>query len=102
MKPGFNIDQIAALGNLELSPADRTRFSKEFADILKFVSTLQGIRADDVLETAEVTDLENVFRRDGVVPFIHHRALVERAPHRRGDLIQAPGVFSAEGDADAE
>lgn len=102
MKSGQNIDQMAALGNLELSPADRTRFSKEFQDILKFVGALQTVSAEDASETAEVTDLENVFRRDDVVPFIHHRALVERAPYRRGDLIRAPGVFSAEGDADDE
>ncbi len=102
MKPKQSIDQIAVLGNLELSPADRTRFSKEFQDILKFVGALQAVRAEDVSATAEVTDLENIFRRDDVVPFVHRRALVEHAPHRRGDLIRAPGVFSAERHVDAE
>lgn len=95
------LQDIARLGNLEVRSDELERLSKEFDTIVEFVGTLQRVKAEDVSETAVVTELENVFREDSVEPSLHHRTLVEHAPHRRGGLIRAPGVFAEQDNDDA-
>lgn len=88
------IDRLAKLANLRLTEAERARLTEELPRILAFVDQLQRVSVESVPPTDQVTDLENIHREDTVEPFPHHRAIIEAAPHRRDDLIRAPGIFT--------
>jgi len=92
-KERIDIDRIAVLSNLQLSDKDRTSLEKDFASIVDFVGELQRVDTTETDVTNQVTDLENVFRADDVVPFLHHRAIVEGSGRRHESLFRVPGVF---------
>ncbi len=96
-KNRIDIDRIAALSNLELSETHRQSLEKDFDSIVEFVGELQRVDTAETAVTSQVTDLENVFRADDVVPFPHHRTIVEGSGRRHEDLFKVPGVFSDEG-----
>ena len=92
-KDTIDIERIAALSNLELSEASRASLGKDFSSIVEFVGALQKVDTTETGVTCQVTDLENVFRADDVVPFPHHRAIVEGSGRRAESLFKVPGVF---------
>lgn len=100
-KQSIDIDRIAALSNLELSGEGRASLERDCASIVEFVGKLQRVDTSETDVTNQVTDLENVFRADDVVPFPHHRAIVEGSGRRHENLFRVPGVFDEGAPHDA-
>jgi len=95
-KNNIDVDRFAALSNLELSEESFGPLKKDFAAIVDFVGELQRADISETEATNQVTDLENVFRADDVVPFPHHRAIIELSGRRHENLFRVPGVFDEE------
>ncbi len=58
------IEHIAELARLHLSEAEKNSFSQQLADILDYVGQLNEVDTKDVIETAQVSGLTNVWRDD--------------------------------------
>ncbi len=58
------VEHVAKLARLGLSSDEKKKFEKELSDILDFVEKLNEVKTDKVEPTAQVTGLENVFRKD--------------------------------------
>jgi len=100
MKSGPDVHRLAELAALALTKEEAARLEGEFAAIVAFIGELSEAKVDDLPTTNQVTDLENVYRRDDVVAFTHHRTLIESAPDSVDGLVRVPGVFSGDEDAD--
>lgn len=88
-----DIIALADLARIELSDAEIERFSKEFDDILEYVSEIKGLAGTSV-ELA-VGKLFNVFRED-VDPLpagAYTEALLEAAPVRDGRYLKVKKVL---------
>ena len=59
-----DIEQIARLARIELSPKEKELYSEQLSGILKFVEKLDQADTKGVEETSQVTGLENVYRDD--------------------------------------
>lgn len=94
-----DLEQLARMTNLSLTPEELEAFDGDFKNILAFIAQLQKADVSEVAVTNQVTDLENVYRPDEVDAYPHHRVLIEHAGHHADNLIQVPGVFSDGGDA---
>lgn len=59
---------IASLAQLKLKPAEVAKFSKQLSETLDYVEVLKELdqKTKDLSPTAQVTNLENVFREDEV------------------------------------
>lgn len=88
-----DVERITTLANIEIDEARVRSFEKDFKDIVDFIDVLQRVDTAETAATSYVTDLENVFRADDVVPFVHHRTILALSPHREGSLIRVPGIF---------
>ncbi len=60
------VQHIADLARLKLSPEEVEKFSHELTDILNWVEMLGEVDTDGVKETSQVTGLQNVLRADKV------------------------------------
>jgi len=88
-----DIIALADLARIELSEAEIERFSKEFDDILEYVSDIKGL-AGTSGEPA-VGKLFNVFRED-VDPLpadLYTEALLAAAPVRDGRYLKVKKVL---------
>ncbi len=62
------VEHIAKLARLTLSPAEAEKMTKELSSILQYVEQLNEVNTDSVTPTAQVTGLTNTLREDDVKP----------------------------------
>lgn len=58
------VEHVAKLAKLSLTPAEVKKFQKQLSEILVYVGQLQAVKTEKVEPTSQVTGLENVFRED--------------------------------------
>lgn len=86
------VEKIARLARLDLSPQEIDRYAKDLSAVLSYVSKLQEL-SDNVAITAQVTGLANVMRTDTALPCAHRAKLLEAAPSREGDGVKVKQVL---------
>ena len=94
-----DVQHIARLARIELTPAEEEKFEKELSSILEFVDKLNGVDTFAVRPMTGGTMLENVTREDGVrnnESRIMNQELVEAAPTKRNGYIEVKAVFERE------
>jgi aspartyl-tRNA(Asn)/glutamyl-tRNA(Gln) amidotransferase subunit C len=62
------VQHIAKLARLTLTPAEAEKMTKELSSILQYVEQLKEVNTDSVIPTAQVTGLTNTLREDQVKP----------------------------------
>ena len=60
----INVKHIAKLANLPLSEKEEKKFEKQLSEILSYVEKLNEVDVEKVMETSQITELENVTRED--------------------------------------
>lgn len=61
-----DIDHVAELAHLELSEAEKERFSEQLGSVLEYVDSLKEVDTTGVEPTAQVSGLVDVWRSDEV------------------------------------
>jgi aspartyl/glutamyl-tRNA(Asn/Gln) amidotransferase C subunit len=89
----IDVEALAKLARLEVSPEEIAKLKKEIPDVLAFVDTIQKI---SVPKTAGAKSLHNVMRADENPHEggIYTERLLEAAPSRDGDRIAVKQVIS--------
>lgn len=60
----IDIQKVAKLANLKLTPEEEKEFDGQLNDILSYIDQLNKIDTSEVDPTAQVTGLKNQFRKD--------------------------------------
>lgn len=90
------VAHIAKLARLKLTDEETEKMTKELGAILTYVEKLGEVDTTGVEPTAQVTGLENVFRKDEVGERLANPAdLVAAAPEREGEYIKVKNVFDS-------
>jgi aspartyl-tRNA(Asn)/glutamyl-tRNA(Gln) amidotransferase subunit C len=89
------IEHIARLSRIEISPREQEKFSKEISSVLNYMKILNEINTDEVEPTAQVTGLSNVLRVDEVHPSDEETIRIMKAnfPDNVADFLKVPAVF---------
>ena len=91
----INLDHVAKLAKLRLTPAEKETFSRQLPSIVEYVAKLQEVDTSTVDAKAYLTDATNVFRADEPTTAQSERdAAVAAFPKSAGDALQVPGVFN--------
>lgn len=87
---------IAKLARLRVEPEDLPRYAEDIGSVLSYVAKLQELDTGDVPELMHAAGQENVFRADVPQPAAPdtRRAIIAAFPHREGDLLEVPAVFT--------
>lgn len=83
------VERIAALAYLELTPDEKELFASQLADILSYAEQVQGIDTSGVPATAHVHADEPVERPDEPRPSLPLQDVLSNAP----DAVPDPGLF---------
>lgn len=94
-----DVQDIARLARIELTPDEEEKFEGELSAIFDFVAKLEGVDTSHVEPLAGGTELVNVMREDdGEVQSAHGKAreLPAAAPRQRKGYVEVEAVFERE------
>ncbi len=90
--PDFNIDHIAHLARLALTPEEKAKFSAQLGDILANIEQLKKVDVSGVEPTAHAFPVYNVWADDIAQPGLPVEVALKNAPAQRDNMIVVPQV----------
>ena len=90
-----DVEKVAKLARLEVSPAEKEAFAKQLSQILTHVETLKQYDTDGIEPTATVLGQVNVFRDDVIRPSLPVEKALANAPEREADGFSVPKIINA-------
>jgi len=87
------VQHVADLARLELSVEESRLMETQVADILDYISLLDGLDTSGVPPTSHVIDVANVMREDEVKPSLPVEKGLANAPERSGTSFKVPKII---------
>ena len=86
------VEHVAHLARLALSPEEQQRFTEQLNAILAYMDQLNEVPTDDVEPTSHVLDLVNVFRDDTARQLISVDDALQNAPESTHQYFVVPRI----------
>jgi aspartyl-tRNA(Asn)/glutamyl-tRNA(Gln) amidotransferase subunit C len=90
--PDLDLDQVARLARIALTPEEKARFSAQLGDVIAYIALLKEVDVSGVEPTAHAFPVANVWAEDVAQPGLPVEAALRNAPARRDNLIAVPKV----------
>lgn len=87
------VDAVALLARLELTPEETETFTGQMDAILAYVEKLNELDTDGIIPTSHAVPVENAFRDDAVRPSIGVENALANAPDRVEGFFRVPKVI---------
>ena len=84
------IEHIANLSMLNLSEDELNGYQKDMEQIVEFANTINEIDTSKVPETAFVSELYNVFRKDEIKESLDRELILSNSPNGKGETFSVP------------
>ncbi len=88
----LDIDHIANLARIALTPEEKARFSAQIGDVLAYIAQLREVNVAGVEPTAHAFPVANVWGEDVPGPALPVEAALRNAPEQREQMIVVPKV----------
>lgn len=88
-----DVRKVAHLARLELSEEEEARIAEDLGQMLDYVAALNKLDTDNVLPTAHVLPISNVFREDTVMPSLPQAEALANAPSSGHGHFRVPKVI---------
>lgn len=88
----LNIDHVATLARIALTPAEKERFAQQLGDVLHHIEQLSKVDVSGVEPTAHAFPVHNVWAEDVARPGLPVEAALRNAPAQRDHMIVVPKV----------
>lgn len=90
---GIDVEYVAHLARMQLSPDEARTFEVQLNHILDHVQTLSRLDVEGVEPTAHAVPVHNVFREDVVSASLDHEEAMKNAPQQRSGLFIVPRIL---------
>lgn len=90
------VEHIARLARLALSPAELERVGTQMGRILDYVEQLGQLNTEGVEPASHALPLANVAREDRVEHRLSHAEIFQNAPDAEGEFFRVPQILSEE------
>lgn len=90
--PHIDIDHLATLARLALTPEEKARFTAQLGDILGYVEQLKKANIDGVEPTAHATPIFNVLQADEPRAGLSVEDALRNALAQRDNMFVVPRV----------
>ncbi len=88
----LNIDHVATLARIALTPEEKQRFAAQLADVLGYIEELKQVDVSAVEPTAHAFPLYNVWADDVAREGLPVELALGNAPARRDNMVSVPTV----------
>lgn len=90
--PDLNIDRVAELARIALTPEEKATYAAQLGEVLKHVEQLKQVNVDGVEPTAHAFSIENVWADDVAQAGLSAEDALRNAPVQRQGMIAVPKV----------
>ena len=90
------VQKVAHLARLELTPEEEQQLTSQLSGILEYVEQLNELDTTDVPPTTRAIDVSNITREDQQIPYAETEALLEQSPAREDTFFRVPQIMSSE------
>lgn len=90
--PDLDIDQVAKLARLALTPEEKVKFARQLSDVLHHIEQLGKVDVSGVEPTAHAFPVVNVWADDVARPGLPVEVALSNAPAQRNHMIAVPKV----------
>jgi aspartyl-tRNA(Asn)/glutamyl-tRNA(Gln) amidotransferase subunit C len=88
----FNVQYVAHLARIQLSPDEEQKLGAQLGNIIGFVEQLKTLGVSHVEPTAHAVPTVNVTRADEVRPSLAHDDALRNAPAQANGLFIVPKI----------
>jgi aspartyl-tRNA(Asn)/glutamyl-tRNA(Gln) amidotransferase subunit C len=88
-----DVEKIAALARLELTPAEKDLYQDQLSSILEYAASLNQLDLDGIQPTASAVALQNVLRDDEVLASLSIEEVLFNAPRQAQNQFQIQTVL---------
>ena len=88
----IDIDYVANLARIALTPQEKEVFSRQLGDVLRYIEKLGEVDVSQVEPTAHASPVYNVWADDVPQPGLPVEAALRNAPAARDNMIVVPVV----------
>jgi aspartyl-tRNA(Asn)/glutamyl-tRNA(Gln) amidotransferase subunit C len=92
----IDVEHVARLARLQLSPEELARFKAQLGVILEHAERVSEVAAEDVPPTAHPLPRANVFREDVPEPSLTHETALANAPDAEDGRFKVPRIAEAD------
>jgi aspartyl-tRNA(Asn)/glutamyl-tRNA(Gln) amidotransferase subunit C len=87
------VQKIASLAQIQLTPAELEKYPKQLLAILEYVDILQNVDTKTIEPTAQVTGMTNRMRQDEVKPSLSQAEALANAPEKMRGYFKIKAVL---------
>lgn len=89
------VQKVATLANLTLTQGQQKLFAQQLSNVIGYVSKVQSIDTKGIVETSQVTGLENIFRDDVVDEkrILTQKEALSNAKQIHNGFFVVPAIF---------
>jgi aspartyl-tRNA(Asn)/glutamyl-tRNA(Gln) amidotransferase subunit C len=88
-----DVEHVAELARLELTPEEKERFIAQLNDILTYIDKLNELDTTQVEPTSHVIPVSNVYRDDEVRPSLDRELVLQNAPDASHFFFKVPRII---------
>lgn len=90
--PELDIEQVAKLARLALTPEEKATFAQQLGGVLHHIEQLSKVDVTGIEPTAHAFAVSNVWREDVARPGLPVDQALRNAPAQRDNMIVVPKV----------
>ncbi|MCF6276601.1 MAG: Asp-tRNA(Asn)/Glu-tRNA(Gln) amidotransferase subunit GatC [Candidatus Magasanikbacteria bacterium] len=89
------IEDVAKLARLNLTEQEKEKYAKQLSAVFGYVEMLNEVDTEGILETSQVTGLEDIIREDVVeeCPEERRQKMIAQFPEEKDGLLKVHKVF---------
>ena len=88
-----DVENVALLSRLSIDEKDMDKNIQELSEFLEYVDRLQQVDTENVMPTAHVLPIQNVFREDVVKPSLDRDLALSNAPESEDGYFRVPKII---------
>ncbi len=88
-----DVEYVARLARLEISEAEKDKFTAQLNDILRYIDQLNELDTAGVAPMSHAIAVTNAFREDKGVESLGTQKALANAPDARGEFFRVPKVI---------
>ena len=88
----IDVQYVAHLARLALTPDEQEKLGAQLGNILGYVEKLKELDVTDVEPTAHAVPMVNVTRPDAIRPSLPHNDALRNAPKQANGLFMVPKI----------